>query len=165
MSGITLFIPVNQIIKNIVRFNKFNNINVFFLLIIVNILNQTVKLTILLCIGFPCLYRKTSLSLLFRKLQEPFFFPSPRTQSPDHKLISKPIFLELTPCYFSEEKVRTSSLYKVLPSSPALLESFPEDGLKVVGERKLRRKNCQVWDCLVYANECVVGVGTSKCKL
>jgi hypothetical protein len=30
MSGITLFIPVNQIIKNIVRFNKFNNINVFF---------------------------------------------------------------------------------------------------------------------------------------
>jgi hypothetical protein len=30
MSVITLFIPVNQIIKNIVRFNKFNNINVFF---------------------------------------------------------------------------------------------------------------------------------------
>jgi len=73
--------------------------------------------------------------------------------------------LVLTPCYFSEEKVRRSSLYKVLPSSPALLESFPEDGLKVVGERKPGRKNCQVWDCLVYANECVVGVGTSKCKL
>jgi len=79
MSGITLFIPVNQIIKNIVRFNKFNNINVFFfLLIIVNILNQTIKLTILY-IDFPCLYRKISLSLLFWKLQKPIFFLSKNT--------------------------------------------------------------------------------------
>jgi len=80
MSVITLFIPVNQIIKNIVRFNEFNNINVFFFfLIIVNILNQTVKLTIILYIDFPCLYRKISLSLLFWKLQKPIFFLSKNT--------------------------------------------------------------------------------------